>query len=61
MLHAVLTFNADGQDAVRADEDTSGNTPLSPHHPHMHDEYPSAWIFQKHPITEEEEARGYMN
>eukprot|EP00959_Pyramimonas_sp_CCMP1952_P154476 3231641-Pyramimonas_sp.AAC.1 len=26
----------------------------------MHDEYPSAWIFQRQPITGEE-ARGYMN
>eukprot|EP00959_Pyramimonas_sp_CCMP1952_P082493 1723849-Pyramimonas_sp.AAC.1 len=29
-------------------------------HPHMHDEHPKAWTFEKNPITEEE-ARGCMN
>eukprot|EP00959_Pyramimonas_sp_CCMP1952_P274693 5742334-Pyramimonas_sp.AAC.1 len=37
------------------------NAPLSrAQHPHMHDEYPSAWIFEKNPITEEE-ALGCMS
>eukprot|EP00959_Pyramimonas_sp_CCMP1952_P319139 6677575-Pyramimonas_sp.AAC.2 len=34
--------------------------PLSSQHPHMHDEYPSSWIFERQRITEEE-ARGNMN
>eukprot|EP00959_Pyramimonas_sp_CCMP1952_P055840 1166931-Pyramimonas_sp.AAC.1 len=58
MLHVVPMVNADGQTAVRADEGTVENAPLSPQHHHMHGEYPSAWISQKHPITAEE-ARGY--
>eukprot|EP00959_Pyramimonas_sp_CCMP1952_P163726 3422912-Pyramimonas_sp.AAC.1 len=29
-------------------------------HPHVRDEYPTAWTFEKNPITEEE-ARGCMN
>eukprot|EP00959_Pyramimonas_sp_CCMP1952_P005787 121199-Pyramimonas_sp.AAC.1 len=33
---------------------------LSSQHPHMYDEHPSAWVCEKHPITEEE-ARGYMS
>eukprot|EP00959_Pyramimonas_sp_CCMP1952_P304136 6365427-Pyramimonas_sp.AAC.1 len=60
MLFAVLMVNADGQIALRVDEDTFENMPLSSQHPHMCDEYPSAWISEKHPITDEE-ARGYMN
>eukprot|EP00959_Pyramimonas_sp_CCMP1952_P074229 1551290-Pyramimonas_sp.AAC.1 len=60
MLHAVLAVNTDGI-GTRADEDTFMNMPLaSAPHPHMHDEYPTAWIFEKNPTTEEE-ARGYMN
>eukprot|EP00959_Pyramimonas_sp_CCMP1952_P408669 8564505-Pyramimonas_sp.AAC.1 len=34
--------------------------PLSQHNPHMYDEYPPAWIFQRQLITEEE-ARGSMH
>eukprot|EP00959_Pyramimonas_sp_CCMP1952_P122439 2559675-Pyramimonas_sp.AAC.2 len=59
MLHAVLMVNPDGQIAVRADDDTFENTPLSPQHPHMYDEYPSAWTSQKQPIRGG--GRGYMN
>eukprot|EP00959_Pyramimonas_sp_CCMP1952_P198693 4155972-Pyramimonas_sp.AAC.1 len=44
---------------MRAGEDTFENMPLSQQHPHMCDECPSAWIFERQPITEEE-ARGYM-
>eukprot|EP00959_Pyramimonas_sp_CCMP1952_P324760 6797764-Pyramimonas_sp.AAC.1 len=37
------------------------NLPLSSaQHPHVHDEYPPAWIFEKNPIAEAE-ARGYTN
>eukprot|EP00959_Pyramimonas_sp_CCMP1952_P010554 221119-Pyramimonas_sp.AAC.1 len=37
MPHAVLMVNADGQVAMRADEDTFLNLPLSSaQHPHMH-------------------------
>eukprot|EP00959_Pyramimonas_sp_CCMP1952_P200574 4195336-Pyramimonas_sp.AAC.1 len=53
-------FDTDGQIIVRADEDAFENTPLSPHHPQIYDEFPSAWIFQRQPITEEG-ARGYMD
>eukprot|EP00959_Pyramimonas_sp_CCMP1952_P323443 6768426-Pyramimonas_sp.AAC.1 len=61
MLHAVSIVNTDGQIGMRADEDTFMNMPLAyAPHPHMHDEYPTAWTFEKNPITEEE-ARGYMN
>eukprot|EP00959_Pyramimonas_sp_CCMP1952_P007707 160847-Pyramimonas_sp.AAC.1 len=36
------------------------NLPLSSApHPHMYDEYSTAWIFERNPITEEE-ARGYI-
>eukprot|EP00959_Pyramimonas_sp_CCMP1952_P011612 243933-Pyramimonas_sp.AAC.1 len=52
--------NAGGQIAVRADGDTFKHTPLSPHQPHMYGEYPTAWISQKHTITEEE-STGCMN
>eukprot|EP00959_Pyramimonas_sp_CCMP1952_P031620 663222-Pyramimonas_sp.AAC.1 len=46
---------------TRADEDTFMNMPTtSAPRPHTYDEYPTAWIFEKNPITEEE-ARGYMN
>eukprot|EP00959_Pyramimonas_sp_CCMP1952_P043521 910200-Pyramimonas_sp.AAC.1 len=33
---------------------------VSTSHPYTHDEYPTTWIFERNPITEEE-ARGYMN
>eukprot|EP00959_Pyramimonas_sp_CCMP1952_P151902 3178209-Pyramimonas_sp.AAC.1 len=50
----------DGQIGMRANEGTFMNMPLaSASHPHMHDEYPTAWIFEKNPITEEG-ARGCM-
>eukprot|EP00959_Pyramimonas_sp_CCMP1952_P007495 156798-Pyramimonas_sp.AAC.1 len=53
--------NTDGQIGMRADVDTFINVPLaSAPRPHMHDEYPAAWIFEKSPNAEEE-ARGYMN
>eukprot|EP00959_Pyramimonas_sp_CCMP1952_P416785 8731863-Pyramimonas_sp.AAC.1 len=53
--------NADGQMGMRADEDTFLNVPTSPASgPCAYNEYPTAWIFEKNPITEEE-ARGYMN
>eukprot|EP00959_Pyramimonas_sp_CCMP1952_P357729 7489928-Pyramimonas_sp.AAC.1 len=46
---------------MRAHEDTFMNMPLaSAPRPHVHDNYPTAWIFEKNP-TAEEEARGYMN
>eukprot|EP00959_Pyramimonas_sp_CCMP1952_P139832 2926219-Pyramimonas_sp.AAC.1 len=53
--------NTDGQIGMRANEDTFTNMPLaSAPRPHVHDEYPTAWTFEKIPITEEE-ARGCMN
>eukprot|EP00959_Pyramimonas_sp_CCMP1952_P202676 4238308-Pyramimonas_sp.AAC.1 len=61
MLHAVLMVNTDGQIARRADEDALMNMPpSSAQRPHMCDEYPSAWIFEKNPVAEEG-ARGCMN
>eukprot|EP00959_Pyramimonas_sp_CCMP1952_P313822 6569275-Pyramimonas_sp.AAC.1 len=62
MLHAVLMANADGQVAMRADEDDAfRNMPLSSaQRPHVRDECPSAWIFEKIPIAEEE-AHGCIN
>eukprot|EP00959_Pyramimonas_sp_CCMP1952_P191368 4001497-Pyramimonas_sp.AAC.1 len=58
MLHTALIVNVDGEIALRADEDTFVNLPLSQQRPCMCDEYPSAWIFQG---PSEEEARGYMH
>eukprot|EP00959_Pyramimonas_sp_CCMP1952_P281686 5887905-Pyramimonas_sp.AAC.1 len=46
---------------MRADEDTFLNLPTTPtSHPCTYDEYPTAWIFEKNPFTEEE-ARGYTD
>eukprot|EP00959_Pyramimonas_sp_CCMP1952_P184356 3855032-Pyramimonas_sp.AAC.1 len=57
MLH---TVNTGGQMAMRANEDTFMSMPTtSASRPYTYDEYPTAWIFKKNPITEEE-ARGYM-
>eukprot|EP00959_Pyramimonas_sp_CCMP1952_P257104 5371891-Pyramimonas_sp.AAC.1 len=59
MLHAALMVSADGQTGMRADEDTFLNLPAtSASRPCAYDEYPTAWILEKNPITEEE-ARGY--
>eukprot|EP00959_Pyramimonas_sp_CCMP1952_P449391 9409693-Pyramimonas_sp.AAC.1 len=61
MLHTVLMVNTDGQMGMRADEDTFMNMPTtSAVRPYTYDQYPTAWIFEKTPITEQE-ARGYMN
>eukprot|EP00959_Pyramimonas_sp_CCMP1952_P421792 8836275-Pyramimonas_sp.AAC.1 len=61
MLHAVLMVSTDCQIDMRADEDTFMNVPLtSAPRPHMKDEYHTAWIFEKNPVTGEE-ARGCMN
>eukprot|EP00959_Pyramimonas_sp_CCMP1952_P269315 5630105-Pyramimonas_sp.AAC.1 len=50
-----------GQMGMRADKDALLNLPTtSTSHPYAYDEYPSAWIFETNPITEEE-AREYMN
>eukprot|EP00959_Pyramimonas_sp_CCMP1952_P458867 9477331-Pyramimonas_sp.AAC.1 len=60
MLHTVLMVSADGQMSTRAEEDTFMSLPtVSRSHPYTYDEYPTAWISEKNPITEEE-ARGYM-
>eukprot|EP00959_Pyramimonas_sp_CCMP1952_P334072 6996324-Pyramimonas_sp.AAC.1 len=53
-------INADGQRAVRADEDAVENMPLTRQHPFRSDGYPAEWIIQQHLISVEE-ARGYMN
>eukprot|EP00959_Pyramimonas_sp_CCMP1952_P002459 50862-Pyramimonas_sp.AAC.1 len=46
---------------MRADEDAFLDAPTtSASRPCTHDEYPTAWAFEKNPITEEE-ARGYTN
>eukprot|EP00959_Pyramimonas_sp_CCMP1952_P421494 8830047-Pyramimonas_sp.AAC.1 len=46
---------------MRADEDTFLNLPTtSASHSRTYDEYPTAWIFERSPTTEEE-ARGYTN
>eukprot|EP00959_Pyramimonas_sp_CCMP1952_P358200 7500257-Pyramimonas_sp.AAC.1 len=61
MLHTVLMVNTDGQAGMRADEDTFMSMPTtSASRPHAYDGYPTAWICEKNPISEEE-ARGYMN
>eukprot|EP00959_Pyramimonas_sp_CCMP1952_P234668 4903221-Pyramimonas_sp.AAC.1 len=53
--------NKDGQTGMRADEESFLNLPTtSASRPYTYDEYPTAWIFEKNPITEEG-ARGYMN
>eukprot|EP00959_Pyramimonas_sp_CCMP1952_P119762 2504154-Pyramimonas_sp.AAC.1 len=45
---------------LRVDEDAFMNLPsTSASRPCTYDECPTAWIFEKNPITEEE-ARGYM-
>eukprot|EP00959_Pyramimonas_sp_CCMP1952_P200272 4188697-Pyramimonas_sp.AAC.1 len=53
MLQTVLMINSDGQNAVRADEDTCDNIPLTQQRPTW-GEYPSDWILQQCPVTEEE-------
>eukprot|EP00959_Pyramimonas_sp_CCMP1952_P471829 9499045-Pyramimonas_sp.AAC.1 len=61
VLHTVLMVNTNGQIGMRAEEDTFMTLPtVSTSHPCTHDEYPTAWIFEASPITEEE-ARGYTN
>eukprot|EP00959_Pyramimonas_sp_CCMP1952_P060366 1261246-Pyramimonas_sp.AAC.2 len=60
MLHTVLMVNTDGQITVRADEDTLKSIPLAEQFPCMYGVHPSSWVFQKHPITEEE-ARRYAH
>eukprot|EP00959_Pyramimonas_sp_CCMP1952_P215893 4515906-Pyramimonas_sp.AAC.1 len=46
---------------MRAEEDTFLNLPTtSASHPYTYDEYPTAWIFARVSVAEEE-ARGYMN
>eukprot|EP00959_Pyramimonas_sp_CCMP1952_P101273 2118677-Pyramimonas_sp.AAC.1 len=53
--------NTDGQMSMRAEEDTFMSLPTaSTSHPYTRDEYPTACVFERNPITEEE-ARGYMN
>eukprot|EP00959_Pyramimonas_sp_CCMP1952_P090162 1887448-Pyramimonas_sp.AAC.1 len=54
MLHVVSMVNR-WPTGMRVGEDTFMNMPLaSAPHPHMHDEYPTAWISEKNPTTEEE-------
>eukprot|EP00959_Pyramimonas_sp_CCMP1952_P442845 9270485-Pyramimonas_sp.AAC.1 len=53
--------NIDCQLGMRADEHTFMNMPLaSAPRPHVHDEYPAAWISEKNPPAEEG-PRGDMN
>eukprot|EP00959_Pyramimonas_sp_CCMP1952_P230800 4824938-Pyramimonas_sp.AAC.1 len=51
--------NAEGQNAVRADEDTFENVPLPQQYPLRYDEH-SEWIPQQCPIAEEEN-RAHMS
>eukprot|EP00959_Pyramimonas_sp_CCMP1952_P461827 9482237-Pyramimonas_sp.AAC.1 len=54
ILHAVLMVNTDGQVAMRADEDTFLNMPLSSTpHPHMYDEYSLSLIHISEPTRPE--------
>eukprot|EP00959_Pyramimonas_sp_CCMP1952_P150491 3149472-Pyramimonas_sp.AAC.1 len=53
VLQTALMVNTDGQNAVRADEDTFENLPLTQLFPTWC-EYASAYICQYCPVTEEE-------